>query len=94
MAEAQIVHQVEQEAAANDKPEPWIAAEAVKLTNRAAGHQPPKHLAVQTGWIASRSSSRTSLYSIAPWVFLPGLRRQFLQHDRRPAIRSIELGLL
>ena len=58
MVEAQTVREVEQEPAAYDKPEPWIVAEAVKLTNRAAGHQPPKHRAVQTGWIASRSSSR------------------------------------
>ena len=49
MVEAQTVREVEQEPAANDEPEPWIVAEAVKLTNRAAGHQPPKHLAVQTG---------------------------------------------
>ena len=30
-------------------------------------------------------SSKASQYSIASWVLLPGLRRQFLQHDRRPA---------
>ena len=55
MVEAQTVREVEQEPAANDKPEPWITAEAVNLTNRAAGHQPPKHLAVQTGWIVLKA---------------------------------------
>ena len=29
MVEAQTVREVEQEPSANDKPEPWIAAEAV-----------------------------------------------------------------
>ena len=41
MVEAQTVREVEQEPAANDKPETWIAAEPASLTNRTAGRQPP-----------------------------------------------------
>ena len=37
MVEAQIVREVEQEPAANDKPEPWLAAEAVWLPAQPVG---------------------------------------------------------
>ena len=61
VVQAQILREIQQEPAEKDKPEPWITAEAVNLTNGDAGHRPPAHLEVQTDWTTLGDQPRVLL---------------------------------